>query len=72
MKRQFTIVDRKLAESPDEHAPITIYTNPDENEKRYLIDVLKIDDHTPLIACVEIGGTHSAVRFAGPRLWFRG
>lgn len=74
MKRQFTIVDRRLAETQDERAPITIFTNPEESEKRYLIDDLKIDDHTLAsaldpdeLARLEFEPEHAAIIFKRPR-----
>ena len=46
MKTSYRIVDRKLAEGPEDHCPIVVYASPNEGEKKYLIDELKIDEHT--------------------------
>ena len=46
MKKQYNIVDRTLIVAQEDHATVTIYTNPDEAEKRYLVGDLKIDEHT--------------------------
>lgn len=46
MLKKYEILDNKFVESTQESSPISLYINPDENEKRYLIDELKIDEHT--------------------------
>ncbi len=46
MLRKYKIVDRRLVESQDDSCAISVYINPDEKEKRYLIDSLKLDEHT--------------------------
>jgi len=60
--------------SEDENCPIIIFTNPDANEKRYLIDKLKLDEHTlqsaldPYeLARVEFEPGHLAVIFKRPQ-----
>lgn len=74
MKRQYSIVDRKLVESPDGQCPITIYAGPTDEEKRYLIEELKVDDHTLAsaldpdeLARVEFEPDHAAIIFKRPR-----
>jgi magnesium transporter len=46
MKKQYNIVDRTLIVSQEDRSTVAIYTNPDEIEKRHLINDLKIDEHT--------------------------
>jgi len=46
MQRRYNIVDRRLAETQDASSLLTVYINPDETEKRYLVDTLKLDEHT--------------------------
>jgi magnesium transporter len=46
MRKHYRVVNRKLVEAQDEPAPITIFTSPDEGEKRYLVDEFKVDEHT--------------------------
>jgi magnesium transporter len=47
MLKKYEITDRKVCECPPENeAPIMVFSSPDENEKRNLIDNYKIDEHT--------------------------
>ncbi|MFA6134834.1 MAG: magnesium transporter CorA family protein [Phycisphaerae bacterium] len=46
MIRRLRICETKLVESDAANAQIHVYVNPDEAEKRYLIDTLKLDEHT--------------------------
>jgi magnesium transporter len=46
MQRNYSIVDRKLVETQLSESLLTVYFAPDEQEKRYLIDTLKLDEHT--------------------------
>lgn len=46
MKRTYEIAHRTIAPRADDCGSIVLYVNPDENERRFLIDELKIDDHT--------------------------
>ncbi len=46
MEKTFNIVDRKLVEVQGDSCPVTVYAQPDERERRYLIDELKVDEHT--------------------------
>jgi len=46
MIRQFRLCDSRIEECPADAATIQFYINPTDEEKRYLIDVLKIDEHT--------------------------
>jgi len=74
MKKQYTIIDRKLVECPEGPGTVEIYSAPDEAEKRHLIDDLKIDEHTyasaldPDELCrLEFEPEHAAVIFKRPR-----
>ncbi len=46
MKRSYKIIDNKVAESGDSDSNILVYINPDPEEKKYLVDSLKLDEHT--------------------------
>ncbi len=46
MLRRLNIVDGKLVESPNGSGPVAVYIAPDESERKYLVDQLKIDEHT--------------------------
>jgi magnesium transporter len=46
MLKRYIILDNKIVESKDELAPVYVYVNPDEYEKKFLIEELKIDEHT--------------------------
>jgi magnesium transporter len=42
----YRIVDRKLEQTDTASGSVWVYINPDEKEKRFLIDELKLDEHT--------------------------
>ena len=46
MLRRYQIENAKIVPSEDEKAPILLYVNPDEAEKRLLVDTYQIDEHT--------------------------
>ncbi len=46
MLRQLNITDGKLIESPNGSGQVCVYITPDEAERKYLVDQLKIDEHT--------------------------
>ena len=46
MVKQFTISEGKIIPATGASGEILIYIDPDEQECRYLLDNLKIDDHT--------------------------
>jgi len=46
MLRRYQIENSKIVETADEKAPILLYVNPDEAEKRSLVDTYQIDEHT--------------------------
>lgn len=74
MQKQYAIVDRRLVEAQDGQGAITIYAGPDEREKRYLIDELRIDEHTfssaldpDELSRLEFEPEHLAVIFKRPK-----
>jgi magnesium transporter len=46
MLKQLQIVDGRLAESSGDGAIVFVYVAPDDAEKKYLVEQLKIDEHT--------------------------
>ncbi len=46
MLRRYQIENSKIVESASEKAPILLYVNPDDAEKRLLVDTYQIDEHT--------------------------
>jgi magnesium transporter len=46
MLKKFDLREGKIEETDIERAPILVFTTPDEQERRYLTEHLKIDEHT--------------------------
>lgn len=46
MQRRFQIVNHLLVETDSDQAPVTVVINPDDAEKQYLVETLRIDEHT--------------------------
>jgi magnesium transporter len=46
MQKGFELVDCKMVDGSGSFCPIQVFTNPDPEEKRYLIEELKVDEHT--------------------------
>ncbi len=46
MLRRYKIENHKIVEATDAEAPILLYINPDEAEKRLLVDSYQVDEHT--------------------------
>jgi len=46
MLRRYQIESSKIVETADEKAPILLYVNPDEAEKRRLVETYQVDEHT--------------------------
>lgn len=46
MLRRYQIENQKIVETADEKAPVLLYINPDEAEKRSLVETHQIDEHT--------------------------
>jgi magnesium transporter len=74
MRKQYRIADRRLVEARDDECSITVFANPDESEKKHLIDDLKLDEHTVNSALdpdelsrLEFEPEHLAVIFKRPK-----
>jgi len=74
MHRNFRIIDGKLTEVLEGAAPIVVYVDPDADERRYLVQDLKIDEHTlgsaldpDELARLEFEPEHAAVIFKQPK-----
>lgn len=74
MIRNFRICDSRVEECPAEAGAIQFYINPSEEEKRYLIDALKVDEHTLASALdpdelsrLEFEPEHAALIFKRPK-----
>ncbi|MBP5616903.1 MAG: magnesium transporter CorA family protein [Elusimicrobiaceae bacterium] len=46
MLKEYKIADNKLTETSGKGAQVFVYTNPTQDEQRYLIDKCQIDEHT--------------------------
>ena len=46
MRTNYNIVDRKLIATEQEACQVTVYANPTDAEKKYLIGQMKLDEHT--------------------------
>ncbi len=73
MLRKYNVVGGKLAETQENDALLFIYINPDESEKKHLIDDLKLDEHTlgsaldpDELARLEFEPRHTAIIFKRP------
>jgi magnesium transporter len=74
MKTFYDIVLNRIVPSEREQSSILVFTNPDELEKKYLIEELKIDEHTLASALdpdelsrLEFEPEHIAIIFKRPR-----
>jgi magnesium transporter len=74
MITRFEIVQGHFVPTEKEHSSILVFTNPDETEKKYLIEDLKIDEHTLASALdpdelsrLEYEPEHTAIIFKRPR-----
>jgi magnesium transporter len=74
MKTRYDIVQNRIVPSEQEHSPILVFTNPDDIEKKYLVEELKIDEHTLTsaldpdeLARLEFEPDHTAIIFKRPR-----
>lgn len=77
--RTYHITDGKLVETPDGTGPVAVYCNPDENEKKYLVSALQIDEHTlgsaldpDELARLEFEPAHAALIFKQPKSYTGG
>lgn len=46
MLKEYKIAEKKLVETDDKQAQVFVYTNPTQEEQRFLIDAYQIDEHT--------------------------
>jgi magnesium transporter len=47
MLKKYQILERRVCETLEEtESPVMVFVNPDENEKKFLINELKLDEHT--------------------------
>ena len=46
MQIQYQVIERKLVQTQDENGLLTIFVNPNETERKFLIETLKLDEHT--------------------------
>lgn len=74
MLTKLCICDGKLIECEDGNAVVFVYTAPDDAERRYLVDVLKIDEHTlnssldpDEMSRLEFEPEHAAMIFKRPK-----
>ncbi len=74
MVTKFEIIQGRITPSEQEQSSIIVFTNPDDNEKKYLVEELKIDEHTLASALdpdelsrLEFEPDHTAVIFKRPR-----
>jgi magnesium transporter len=74
MVKRFTYLERKMVECDSDQSPIIAYVNPDEAERRYLVDTLKLDEHTlnsaldpDELSRLEFEPEHVAIIFKRPR-----
>jgi len=74
MLKRYNVIDQRLREVAEEPSAVHVYVNPDETEKRYLIDTLKIDEHTlhsaldpDELSRLEFEPEHIAIIFKRPK-----
>ena len=74
MQKKYALQGGKVVETLEDDAAVVVFYHPDEAEKRYLIDVLKMDEHTlgsaldpEELARVEFEPEHVAIIFKRPK-----
>jgi magnesium transporter len=74
MLQRYEITDCKLTDSCNAESPIWVYTDPDENEKKYLVHDLLIDENTlnsaldPYeLSLLEFEPQHTAIIYKRPK-----
>lgn len=74
MVTKFEITNGRIVPSEQEQSPILVFMNPNELEKKYLLEELKIDEHTLTSALdpdelsrLEFEPDHTAIIFKRPR-----
>lgn len=76
MIQKFQIQDGRVVPASDETAPIWVCYSPDENERRFLVETLKVDEHTLASALdpdevsrLEFEPEHIAIVFKRPKTY---
>ncbi len=74
MVKRFTKKKKKMVECESDQSPVIAYINPTDAEKRYLVDTLKLDEHTlnsaldpDELSRLEFEPEHTAIIFKRPR-----
>jgi magnesium transporter len=74
MRKGFEIHEQQIVESQNDDAPILVFVNPDADEKKFLVDTMKVDEHTLSSALdpdessrLEFEPDHIAIIFKRPR-----
>ncbi|MEN6336448.1 MAG: magnesium transporter CorA family protein [Phycisphaerales bacterium] len=74
MLKQLYITDGKVTDSGQGEAPVWVYTTPDDAERKYLVEQLKIDEHTlnsaldpDELSRLEFEPEHAAMIFKRPK-----
>lgn len=74
MLKRYEIIDGKIQDSRDDKSSVLVFIDPDESEKRYLIEEMKLDEHTlqssadpDELSRVEFEPEHIALIFKRPK-----
>ncbi|MFA6980473.1 MAG: magnesium transporter CorA family protein [Ignavibacteriaceae bacterium] len=74
MLKRYSIIENKIVETASEQSPIYVFISPDEKEKRFLVDELKLDEHTlnsasdpDELSRLEFEPSHTAIIFKRPQ-----
>ena len=74
MHKNYALQGGKIVETSEDDAPVAVFHNLDDAEKRYLIDTLKIDEHTlgsaqdpEEVGRMEFEPEHTAIIFKRPK-----
>lgn len=74
MLKRFQVQGGKVVEAPPDAGNVFVYVNPDESERRFLVDVEKLDEHTlnssldpDELSRLEFEPEHIAVIFKRPK-----
>lgn len=76
MLKRFSLIDGRIVESECDNGDILVFIRPDENEKRFLIEEMKLDEHTlnsaldpDELSRLEFEPEHMALIFKRPRTY---
>lgn len=74
MLKRYSIIENKIVETASGQSPIYVFISPDEKEKRFLVDELKLDEHTlnsasdpDELSRLEFEPSHTAIIFKRPQ-----